>query len=128
MLFFFFKKKIAKGLDRTVLTGSCGSTPVLAVHKINKKFGSLGLKSWFHPGSQFSWSDLPVRSDFEKPCVKASMHLFASLRLNLRWEIYETSNLQLGVSRTHQTHLTCCHLNCRPIDPSTIAVSDSSIQ
>ena len=29
------KKKIAKGLDRTVLaTGSCGSTPVLGVHGI----------------------------------------------------------------------------------------------
>ena len=49
--FFFLKKKIAKGLDRTVLTGSCGPTPVLAVHGINKKSGSLGLKnrfsSWF---------------------------------------------------------------------------------
>ena len=47
--FFFFL--IAKGLDRTVLTGLCGPTPVLAVHGINKKSDSLGLKnrfsSWF---------------------------------------------------------------------------------
>ena len=47
--FFFFL--IAKGLDRTVLTGSCGPNPVLMVHRINKKSGSLGLKnrfsSWF---------------------------------------------------------------------------------
>ena len=50
--FFFKKKKFAKGLDRTVLTGSCGPTPVLTVHRINKKFGSLGLKNWF--SSRFS--------------------------------------------------------------------------
>ena len=50
------KKKIAKGLDRTVLTGSCGPTPVLTVHGISKKSGSLGLKN------RFSRSDLPVRS------------------------------------------------------------------
>ena len=41
------KKKIAKGLDRTVLTGSYGPTPVLAVHGIKKKSGSLGLKNRF---------------------------------------------------------------------------------
>ena len=50
-IFYFLKKKIAKGLDRTVLTGSNGPTPVLTVHGINKKSGSLGLKnrfsSWF---------------------------------------------------------------------------------
>ena len=62
---FFYFKKNAKGLDRTVLTGSCGSTPVLVVHKINKKSGSSGLKTGFHPGSRFSRSDLPVRSSFE---------------------------------------------------------------
>ena len=45
--FFFFIKKIAKGLDRTVLTGSSGPTPVLTVHGINKKSGSLGLKNRF---------------------------------------------------------------------------------
>ena len=45
--FFFLKKKIAKGLDRTVLTGSSGPTPVLTVHGINKKSGSLGLKNRF---------------------------------------------------------------------------------
>ena len=28
-----------------VLTGSCGPTPILAVHGINKKFSSLGLKN-----------------------------------------------------------------------------------
>ena len=41
------KKKIAKGLDRTVLTGSSGPIPVLTVHGINKKSGSLGLKNRF---------------------------------------------------------------------------------
>ena len=45
--FFFFLKKFAKGLDRTVLTGSYGPTPVLTVHEINKKSGSLGLKNRF---------------------------------------------------------------------------------
>ena len=35
------------GLDRTVLTGLSGPTPVLTVHRINKKFGSLGLKNRF---------------------------------------------------------------------------------
>ena len=47
MFFFFFFKKFAKGLDRTVLTGSSGPTPVLTVHGINKKSGSLGLKNRF---------------------------------------------------------------------------------
>ena len=43
------KKKIAKGLDRMVLTGSCGPTPVLAIHGINKKFQFFRLKKpvWF---------------------------------------------------------------------------------
>ena len=50
--FFFFFFKFAKGLDRTVLTGSCGPTPVLTVHGINKKSGSLGLKNRF--SSRFS--------------------------------------------------------------------------
>ena len=45
------KKKIAKGLDHTVLTDLSGPTPVLGVHGINKKFDSLGLKNWF--SSQF---------------------------------------------------------------------------
>ena len=45
--FFFFFFFNAKGLDRTVLTGSCGPTPVLGVHGINKKSGSLDLKNWF---------------------------------------------------------------------------------
>ena len=45
--FFVFKKKFAKGLDRTVLTSSCGPTPVLTVHGITKKSGSLGLKNRF---------------------------------------------------------------------------------
>ena len=43
--FIFFL--IAKGLDRTVLTGSCGPTPILAVHGINKKSDSLYLKNRF---------------------------------------------------------------------------------
>ena len=48
--FFFFL--IAKGLDRTVLTtGLCGSAPILGVHRINKKSGSLCLKTDFHPNS-----------------------------------------------------------------------------
>ena len=34
-------------MDRTVLTGSYGPTPVLAVHGINKKSGSLCLKNRF---------------------------------------------------------------------------------
>ena len=34
-------------MDRTVLTGSSGPTPVLTVHGINKKSGSLGLKNRF---------------------------------------------------------------------------------
>ena len=45
--FFFLKKKIAKGLDCTVLTGSNGPTLILTVHGINKKSGSLGLKNRF---------------------------------------------------------------------------------
>ena len=45
------KKKIAKGLDRTVLTGSSSPTPVLDVHGINKTSSSLGLKNRF--SSQF---------------------------------------------------------------------------
>ena len=53
----FKKKKIAKGLDRTVLTGSCGSTSILAVHGINKKSSSLGLKNRF----SFRFSVLTVR-------------------------------------------------------------------
>ena len=47
MLIFFFFFKFAKGLDRTVLTGSCSPTPVLGVHVINKKSGSLNLKNRF---------------------------------------------------------------------------------
>ena len=47
-----------------VLTGSCGPTSVLAVHRINKKSGSLGLKNQF--SSQFPvftvWPLGPVRS------------------------------------------------------------------
>ena len=38
-------------MDRTVLTGSSGPTPVLGVHEIKKKSGSLGLKNRF--SSQF---------------------------------------------------------------------------
>ena len=52
-------------MDRTVLTGSSGPTPVLTVHGINKKSSSLGLKTGFHPDSRFSRSDLPVRSGSE---------------------------------------------------------------
>ena len=48
-----------------VLTGSCGPTPVLEVHKINKKTGSLCLKTDFHPGFRFSRSDLPVWFGFK---------------------------------------------------------------
>ena len=53
MLSYFKKKiKIAKGLDSMVLaTGSCSPIPVLGVHKINKKSGSLCLKNQF--SSQF---------------------------------------------------------------------------
>ena len=50
-LFIYLFLKIAKGLDRTVLTGSSGPTSVLAVHGINKKSRSLGLKNRF--SSQF---------------------------------------------------------------------------
>ena len=41
------KKKFAKGLDRTILTGLCSPTPVLGVHGINKKSDSLCLKNRF---------------------------------------------------------------------------------
>ena len=41
------KKKIAKGLDHTVLTGLCGPTLVLTVHRINKKSSFLDLKNRF---------------------------------------------------------------------------------
>ena len=41
---FFFFLKFAKGLDRTVLSGSCGPTPILTVHGINKKIGFFILK------------------------------------------------------------------------------------
>ena len=58
------KKKFAKGLDSMVLTGSCGPTPVLTVHGINKKSGSLGLKN------RFSRSDLLVRSGSENHDVE----------------------------------------------------------
>ena len=64
------KKKIAKGLDRMVLTGSCGPTPILTVHGINKKSGSLGLKNRF--SSRFPVFTVrppdPVR--FWKPWLK----------------------------------------------------------
>ena len=59
------KKKIAKGLDRMVLIGSCGPTLVLGAHGINKKSGSLGLKNDFHSGSRFSRSNFPVRFGYE---------------------------------------------------------------
>ena len=52
-------------MDRTVLTGSSSPTPVLTIHGINKKSGSLGLKTGFHPDSRFSRSDLSVRSGSE---------------------------------------------------------------
>ena len=71
------KKKIAKGLDRTVLTGLCGPTPVLGVHEINKKSGSLGLKkTGFHPGSWFSRPDLPVRSDSKNHALGLLLFFF----------------------------------------------------
>ena len=67
--FYLKKKKKTKGLDRTVLaTGSCGPTPLLGVHGINKKSGSLGLKNRF--SSRFLRSDLPIRSDSENHASK----------------------------------------------------------
>ena len=63
--FFYIKKKNAKGLDCMVLTGSCGLTPVLGVHRINKKSGYLGLKNRFSSRFSVSWSDLSVRSGSE---------------------------------------------------------------
>ena len=63
--FYIKKKKNAKGLDRMVLTGSCGPTPVLGVHRINKKSGYLGLKNRFSSRFSVSWSDLSVRSGSE---------------------------------------------------------------
>ena len=63
------KKKIfAKGLDHTILTGSCGPTLILMVHEINKKSGSLGLKNRF--SSQFSIFMVrpPGSIWFWKPC------------------------------------------------------------
>ena len=63
--FFLYKKKIAKGLVRMVLIGSCGPTPVLGVHGINKKSGYLGLKNRFSSQFSVSWSDLSIRSGSE---------------------------------------------------------------
>ena len=63
MLRFFFFFLISRGLDRTVLTSSCGPTPVLGVHGIHKKSSSLGLKNRFSSSSRFLQSDLPIQSD-----------------------------------------------------------------
>ena len=58
-------------MDRTVLTGSSGPTPVLTVHGINKKSSSLDLKNRF--SSRFSVFTVrppgPVR--FWKQCPKS---------------------------------------------------------
>ena len=56
-----------------VLIGFCGPTPVLTVHGINKKSGSLGLKN------RFSWSDLPVQFGSENHAHKYNL-LWAFLR------------------------------------------------
>ena len=55
-------------MDRTVLTGSCGSTPVLAVYGINKKSGSLGLKNRFSSRFQIFTVRPPGLIQFWKPC------------------------------------------------------------
>ena len=74
MFFFFKKKKIAKGLDRTVLTGSCGPIPVLTVHGINKKSDFLCSKNpIFYPGSWFSRSNLPIRFDSENYAQESNL-------------------------------------------------------
>ena len=73
---FFFK--IAKGLDHTVLIGLCGPTPVLAVHGINKKFGSLSLKKPIF---------IPV-SGFHSPISRSGPILktmVLSVHINLLW-------------------------------------------
>ena len=67
------KKKIAKGLDRTVLTGSCSLTPVLAVHGINKKSGSLGLKNRFSSRFSVFMVRPPGPVQFWKPCPHPQM-------------------------------------------------------
>ena len=75
MFFKLKKKNFAKGLDRTVLTGSCGPTPVLTVHEINKKSGSLGLKNRF--SSQFPVFTVRPSSSvrFWKPCFQVDWYL-----------------------------------------------------
>ena len=68
-MFFFFFFKIAKGLDRTVLTGSSGPTPVLTVHGINKKSGSLGLKNRFSSRFPVFTVRPPGQVRFWKQCL-----------------------------------------------------------
>ena len=91
---FLKKKKFAKGLDRMVLTGSCGPTSVLTVHGINKKSGSLGLKNQF--SSRFPVFTVrppgPVR--FWKPCSREEEGSREKLR-----------NLRIMANFVHPMHL-----------------------
>ena len=100
---FLKKKKFAKGLDRMVLTGSCGPTSVLTVHGINKKSGSLGLKNRFPsrfpvftvwpPGSVWFWKQclrllqaLVCKSYYQKSlshCDRYSNDIFEYLQFLL---------------------------------------------
>ena len=63
-------------MDCTILTISCSPTPILAVHKINKKSGSLGLKN------RFSRSDLPIWSDFENYDYKQTRSKFLDITIH----------------------------------------------
>ena len=98
--FFFFL--IAKGLDRTVLTGSCGPTPILAVHGINKKSSSLVLKNRF--SSRFPIFTVrplgPVR--FWKPCyrlITQPTSLGAKLNCHISNQVTTLGPLSISVTR-----------------------------
>ena len=71
-------------MDCTVLTSSCSPTPVLVVHRINKKSSSLDLKNRFL--SRFPvftvWPPSPVR--FWKPCME---WLFSIIKTEIGDEI-----------------------------------------
>ena len=91
MFFKLKKKKFAKGLDRTVLTGSCGPTLVLTVHGINKKSSSLSLKNRFSSRFPVFTVRPPGLVRFWKPCCFVLFVSFCLKMWNLR-KAYPISN------------------------------------
>ena len=70
------KKRFAKELDRIVLaTGSCGPTPILGVHEINKKSGSLCLKKPIFILILDFQSSTSQSNPSLKPCLKVECRL-----------------------------------------------------